>query len=235
MNRAARYLVGATVLIVVGVLLLLQNLGVIVGAENVFWTLGFFAGAVIFLSIFVFSPRAQWWAVIPGMVLLGLGIMVGFGESLGQFGGAVFLIALALSFWLVLLTNRAQWWAVIPAGVLTSVAVVSALPERIGGFEKGGILFIGLAATFGLVALLFRREHARWAMWPALILLVVGLATFLSSAHLLNWVWAVGLILVGLYLVVRALLISARQPRPAPPAPPAPAEPPPPPQEPPTQ
>lgn len=232
MNRTARYLVGAAVLITVGVLLLLQNLGVIVGAENVFWTLGFFAGGVIFLSIFAFSPRSQWWAVIPGMVLLGLGIMVGFGESLGQFGGAVFLIALALSFWLVLLTNRTQWWAVIPAGVLTSVAVVSALPEKIGGFEKGGILFIGLAATFGLVALLFGREHARWAMWPALILLVVGLAMFLSSAHMLNWIWAVGLILVGLYLVIRALLISARQPKPTPPAPPAPPSPP---QEPPAQ
>ncbi|MGC8827131.1 MAG: hypothetical protein ACP5TV_09030 [Anaerolineae bacterium] len=231
MNRTARYLVGAAVLITVGVLLLLQNLGVIVGAENVFWTLGFFAGGVIFLSIFAFSPRSQWWAVIPGMVLLGLGIMVGFGESLGQFGGAVFLIALALSFWLVLITNRTQRWAVIPAGVLTSVAVVSALPEKIGGFEKGGILFIGLAATFGLVALLFGREHARWAMWPALILLVVGLAMFLSSAHMLNWIWAVGLILVGLYLVIRALLISARQPKPTP-APPAPPSPP---QEPPAQ
>ncbi len=227
MNRTARYLMGAAVLIVVGVLLLLQNLGVIIGAENVFWTLGFFAGAVIFLSIFAFSPRSQWWAVIPGTVLLGLGILVGFGSHLGQFGGAVFLIALSLSFWLVYLTNRDLWWAIIPAGVLTSVAVVSTLPEKIGGFEKGGILFIGLAATFGLVALLSGKERARWAIWPALILLIVGLATFLSSAHLLSWVWAVGLILVGLYLVIRALLISARQPRPAPPAPPErPGEPP---------
>jgi hypothetical protein len=232
MNRTTRYLVGAAVLIVVGVLLLLQNLGVIVGAENVFWTLGFFAGAVIFLSIFIFNRASQWWAVIPGMVLLGLGILVGFGNQLGQFSGAVFLIALALSFWLIFLTNRALWWAVIPAGVLTSVAVVSALPERLGGFEKGGILFIGLAATFGLVALLFGREHARWAIWPALILFIVGLATFLSSANLLSWVWAVGLILVGLYLVIRALLISARQPKAVPPAS---AEPPSPPREPPAQ
>ncbi|MGQ9515876.1 MAG: hypothetical protein ACUVT1_01290 [Anaerolineae bacterium] len=228
MNRTARYLVGAAVLITVGILLLLQNLGVIVGAENVFWTLGFFAGAVIFLSIFVFSPRSQWWAAIPGMVLLGLGILVGFGDQLGQFSGAVFLIALALSFWLVFLTNRALWWAVIPAGVLTSVAVVSALPEKIGGFEKGGILFIGLAATFALVAVLPGREHARWALWPAVILLILGLVTFLSSANLLSWVWAVGLILVGLYLVIRALFISVRQPKPTPPAEPpsSPPEPP---------
>lgn len=230
MNRTARYLVGAAVLITVGVLLLLQNLGIIIGAENVFWTLGFFAGAVIFLSIFVLSPQSQWWAVIPGTVLLGLGVLVGFGEYLGEFGGAVFLIALALSFWLVFLTNRALWWAVIPAGVLTSVAVVSALPERVGGFELGGILFIGLAATFALVAVLPGREHTRWAIWPAVILLIVGLATILSSAHLLGWVWAVGLILVGLYLVIRALFISVRQPKPTPPA-----EPPSPPSEPPAQ
>lgn len=223
MNRTARYLLGAAVLIAVGVLLLLQNLGVITGAENIFWTLGFFAGGAVFLTIFGLMPHSQWWAAIPGMVLVGLGVVVGFGEQIGEFAGSMFLIALALSFWLIFATNRSFWWAIIPAGVLTSVTVVSFLPERIGDFETGGILFLGLALTFALVYLLSGKQRARWALWPAAILLVVGVISYLSSTETLNWVWAVALILVGLYLVVRALTITLRRPKPA--APVAPAEP----------
>jgi len=213
MNRTSGYLIGAVVLILIGVLLLLQNLGIIQVLEDVFWALAFAAAGVAFLVNFATSPRNHWWSVIPGMVLLALGALIGFESFLGDWAGALFLGAIAIAFWAVYLTQREFWWAVIPAGVLTTLAVVIGLEETIGDLAFGGVFFLGLGITFALVFLLPTKEETKWAIWPAGVLLVMGAIMVLATTDLLNWLWAVALIAAGLYLIVRALTTTVKTPK----------------------
>ena len=98
-----------------------------------------------------------------------------------DFGGAIFLGGIGLSFFAVYLTDRVErWWALIPGGVLVTLAGVTIAAQRFGEFQTAGFFFFGLAITFLLVALL---AGMRWAYWPALVLGIMG---FLGIASLLN-------------------------------------------------
>ena len=199
-----RIVIGA-LLILAGVLGFLQVFGYLQDASDVFWGLVFLAGGGIFLFMFAGGfTSGQWWAVIPGLVLAGIGVLILLPDSLDNLGGAVFLGAIGLSFWLVYLSGRDRWWAIIPGGVLFTLAIVSALPERLfGGTGSGGVFFLGLALTFLLVALLAGMS---WAYWPAGALGVFGIFLFFQSQiYLLSYVSAAALIGVGVFIILRSL------------------------------
>jgi hypothetical protein len=213
MNRTSGYLIGAIVLIVIGVLLLLQNLQVIQGLEELFWTLAFIAAGVAFLANFATAPKLRWWSVIPGMVLLGIGLLIGLEQYMGDWAGGLFLGAIAIAFWLIYFTQREFWWAVIPAGVLTTLTAIIGFENVMDDTVLGGVFFLGLGVTFLLVLLLPSTESTRWAIWPAGVLLVMGIILVAASTAILSWIWAVALIAGGLYLVVRALMNTTRAPK----------------------
>lgn len=201
-NRIGALAVGA-LLVALGVLFLLQNFGVFSNIGNLIWLVLFGAGGLVFLYVFA-ANQEQWWAVIPGFVLLGLAVLVGFGDRLGSWGGALFLGSIGLAFWVIFVVRRDFWWALIPAGVLTTLAFIAALADRVPGEASGGILFLGLAATFTLVHVLTARtEPQRWALIPAAILGLLGVLLIFSLGGLINYIWAVGLIAVGVYLLTR--------------------------------
>jgi hypothetical protein len=123
--------------------------------------------------------------------------------ALDEIGGSIFLGAIGLSFWAVYLTGRDRWWAIIPGGVLFTLAIVSALPDRLlGGADSGGVFFLGLAATFLLVALL---ANMRWAFWPAGALGVFGTFLFFQSQiNLFSYIAAAALIVAGAFIILRS-------------------------------
>ncbi len=206
-SRTGALAVGA-LLVAFGVLFLLQNFGVFGRVENLVWLVLFGAGGLAFLYVFA-SNQQQWWAVIPGFVLLGLGMLIGFGDRLGPWGGALFLGSIGLAFWVIYFVRRDFWWAVIPGGVLVTLAAVAALGENLPGMAAGGIFFLGLALTFALVYLLPTEEgRQRWAAIPALVLGVIGLLLTLSLGGIINYVWAIGLIVAGVYLLTRSRLFQ---------------------------
>ena len=88
-NRTGVLAVGA-LLVAFGVLFLLQNFGFLGAVQNTIWLVLFGAAGLTFLFVFA-SNRQQWWAVIPGFVLLGLAVLIAFGDRLGAWGGALFL------------------------------------------------------------------------------------------------------------------------------------------------
>jgi hypothetical protein len=201
-----RVLVGI-LLVAVGALLLLQTFNILRFVWEVVWAVLFVASGSGFLVVYL-GRQEHWWAVIPGMALLGVGGLIGlsvFGLD-DVIGGAVFLGALSLAFWLVYLRSRANWWAVIPGGVLATLALVAGLEQILPWAETGGMFFLGLALTFGLVYLL-PTPHGRmtWALIPAAVLFVVGLIVVLATSSVLQFLWPAVLILVGGYLVLRAL------------------------------
>jgi hypothetical protein len=100
-------IVFALALIIFGLVALLDSLGVVdvplvITGPNLIWALLFGAASVAFLITF-FSDKNNWWAIIPGLTLLGLAILVGglIPSSFGAFGAVLFMGLLSLSFWIV--------------------------------------------------------------------------------------------------------------------------------------
>lgn len=205
MKRLNPRIVIGTLLILAGGLGFLEAFGILRDASDVFWGVIFLLAGGAFLTVFVggFS-RGQWWAIIPGLILAGIGVSILLPDSLDDLGGAIFLGSIGLSFWLVYLSGRDRWWAIIPGGVLITLAVVSALPDSLfGGLGTGAVFFLGLALTFLLVALLAGMV---WAYWPAGILGIIGvLALFQSQVYLLTYIGAAALICVGVVIIWRSL------------------------------
>jgi hypothetical protein len=194
-------------LIIGGIIFLLENLGIL-AIGGAFWGVILGVAAVGFLSVYL-SNRENWWALIPGMVLLSVSVLIIlntiFPGDTGALGGVIVLGGIGLAFLLIYLTNRENWWAIIPAGVMLTLSVVVLLGEVISGFEVGGIFFLGLGLTFAVVAVLpTPHGQMKWAFIPAGIMIAMGLLITAALSPLINYIWPVALILAGLLLVFRA-------------------------------
>ncbi|NLG52261.1 MAG: hypothetical protein GX552_19290 [Chloroflexi bacterium] len=214
MKKLDTPLIWGILLIAVGLLVLLQNLGVLGGNLPLLWAVIFAAVGVRFLYVFV-KNRAIWWPLIPAFALFGLAGLLLMDALLpaeaDAWGGAFFLGALALSFWAVYLVSRENWWAVIPGGVLLTLAFVAAIGDSLWGIDSGAIFFLGLSLTFFLVAILPTPEgRMRWAWIPAVVLFVLALVVLGESASWFVYVWPIAIIALGAYFLFRAL--SSRNP-----------------------
>jgi hypothetical protein len=207
MKRVESRILWGLLLIAGGVLFLLDSLGVI-AVGTIVWPVLIGIGSLGFLFVFATAPQTNWWAAIPGFVLLGLTGTIALDqlapETAGEWGGALFLGGIALAFWVIYLVNPEHWWAVIPGGVLLTLALVAGLSSALEGVEMGGIFFFGLGLTFALLALLPTPEgRLTWAIIPAIVLLAMGALITAAAAQLINYVWPAALILGGLYLLYR--------------------------------
>lgn len=154
-----------------------------------------------FWYVYFTSRIERWWALIPAGVLTALAVMIVVTQEYKDFGAAVFLGGIGLSFFAVYLTDRVErWWAIIPGGVLVTLAGVTIAAQQFGEFQTAGFFFFGLAITFLLVALL---TGMRWAYWPALVLGIMGFLGIASLLNFANYLWAVGLIGVGAFLLIK--------------------------------
>jgi len=196
-------------LVVGGILLLLDTFGVFKGSA-LFWTIISAAAGVLFLSFYA-TNRPHWWALIPGVIFLTLAITIGLDAFLPGFSdtslaGPIILGGIGLSFLLVYIAERSNWWAIIPAGVMATLAIVAVLDATTSGAATGGVFFLGLGITFALVAVLPSGDvQMRWPWIPAAILGLMGILVLLAAENLIEYIWPSVLILVGLFMVGRAL------------------------------
>ena len=200
-------IVGGILLIAAGVIFLLNNLGVI----SIDWAVLvgplFAIGGLVFFLVFVLNTE-EWWALIPGFVLMAIGLIIFMGENAADlvepWSGAIFLGFLGLAFFLIYLSHREQWWAIIPGGVLLTLAGITFVTDE--GLLTGVIFFLGLALTFGLVYLLPKPlGRLKWALYPAAILCIIGLLMLLGVTNVLNFIWPVVLLIAGGYVLYRAI------------------------------
>jgi len=200
-------LTGGILLLVVGVLLLLSNLGIItLNLESVIGPL-MAGGGLIFLVVFI-TNTDEWWALIPGFILIGVGINIfmgpWLGENEGRVAGAIFLGSVGLPFLLIYISNHRHWWALLPGGVLLTLAVTQLVPDSPALI--GGIFFLGLAITFGLLYYLPKPSgKLKWALYPAGILLLIGIFITLGATNLLAFVGPLALLAFGVYVIIRAI------------------------------
>jgi hypothetical protein len=197
-------------LVIGGIAMLLQSMGVFGKAGDLFWGAIFLVAGVGFITVYL-EDRDRWWAFIPAFTFFGLG----FSSLLDVFlpgvrwdlGGFAFLVGISLGFLAVFLVTRQQWWAIIPGGVLATLAIVSLLDSGNLGIDTGGIFFLGIGLTFALLGLLPGYENMlRWAFIPAGILILMGLLLTASSSDWINLIFPAVLILIGVFMVGRVLL-----------------------------
>jgi hypothetical protein len=215
MKRDTVGLVGGIVLIAVGICLVLQNLGIIALGGFLAPVL-FGLGGMAFVYTFL-ANRENWWALIPGLTLLGLAGVVAwdsFGPPAARGWSASFLLGgLGLSFLVIFLNDREHWWAVIPGGALLTIALVAGLSST--GSELidiGSVFFLGLALTFGLLGVSPTPQgRQKWALIPAAALLAVGILTMAAMADVLRYAWPVALIVAGAWAMFRTLVSKDSQ------------------------
>ena len=164
MNRKPAYFVGALLLIGIGIVLLLQNLGILAGTSELVFGLLFVAGGAVFAAAFVGNRTPNWWAIIPGLVLAAIGILIWAGPNVGSWGGSLVLGAIGLAFLIVYLSNRQFWWAIIPAGIMLTLTILVGLTDLLPGLENGStfatLFFLGIGLTFLAVYFLPTAERA---------------------------------------------------------------------------
>lgn len=188
----------AYLLIGLGLVFLATNFGWLAFVTSWIWALLFIAGGGAFLALYQ-RNRTHWWALIPGFALLALGVAALGGSA----AGGLFLGFIGAGFAAVYLSNHARWWAIIPAGTLFTLALVAWLGTVQPGWDLGWLFFLGIALTFGVLFFLPEGEgKQRWAVYPALVALVLVLLTTLSSS-LGGVVVPLLLVLVGVYLLWR--------------------------------
>ena len=212
MRAQSGRIVIALVLILVGVAALLDSLGLVqipfvINGPSFIWMLVFGLAGVAFLVAF-FSHPSNWWAIIPGLTLIGLAILVG-GVLQGRYeilGVVIFMGMLALSFWVIYFTHHENWWAIIPGGVLLSITALIFV-DSIGGSDliTVAVLFLGMALTFLLLYVVPKPiGQVKWPLYPAGVLGVMGLMFAVGAAQAINWVWAIALIAVGVWIIWRS-------------------------------
>lgn len=164
------------------------------GLSGTLWGALFALGGAFFLGLALRRPD-DWWAFLPGGVLCGL-TLAAFSNG-AAWGGPAFLASIGGGFLLIVARHPEHWWAVIPGGAVLSVALAAAFPGQFGG----ALLFLGLAATFlvlaGLPAARSQGGTRRWAWYPAAGLLALAVVSGGWFAGALGTLWPLALIALG--------------------------------------
>ena len=164
-------------LLIGGGLALAQTMGYLRNATGIFWGGLFLAVGLIFLTLLF---GGHWWASFPGFTLVALGALILLPKPLEEFGGALFLGGVGVSFWYVYFSARQErWWAIIPACVLSALAVMIVAAQRYE--DLGGAIFLGGIGLAFLIVFLTERVGRWWALIPAGVLMTLAIVTIAAE------------------------------------------------------
>jgi hypothetical protein len=204
MKRFDPRIVFGFLLIVGGGLALAQTMGLLSNASDIFWGGMFLATGLIFLTLLF---GGHWWSAFPGFTLVALGALILLPKSLDEFGGALFLGGIGLSFWYVYFTDRVnRWWSLIPAGVLTALAVMIVVAQKYEDF--GGAIFLGGIGLSFFAVYVTNRVERWWALIPGGVL--VTLAGVTVAAERFGEFQTAGFFFLGLAVTFLLVALLAR-------------------------
>jgi hypothetical protein len=146
----------------------------------------FFGLLIPFVAAYLTDRTRNWWALIPGGVMLFLAItMLVVDSAGGEWVGVMFLLMFALAFLIVYLTNRVRTWALLVAyifGVISLAPMLAAIGDVAGYF--GAVIMFAIALPFFVVY--FRTPENWWAIIPAGALSTIGVIVALAIAGVID-------------------------------------------------
>ena len=165
-----------------------------------------FVGLFIpFLAAYLTDRAHNWWALIPGGVMLFLALTTLLVDSTGgEWVGALFLFMIALSFFVVYLNNRTRTWALLVAYILAVLGIAPLMST--GGRDAayfGPIFLFAVALPFFIIY--FRSAENWWAIIPAGSVTVIAIIAAAAIAGLINENGRGGFVSAG---VVNAILMG---------------------------
>jgi hypothetical protein len=222
-RRGSAPLVWGGLLIILGLLLLAENLGWLGSLQTPFWSLLLGAAGLFFLVTYI-GDRKQWWALIPGLTLVGVAVAIFLAEGelvADHVVAAIILTGVGLPFLLIFVFDRQHLWALIPALTMAGVALGVSLEgagiingTAVAGFVLGGI-------RLGFVSIYVIDRQSWWVLIPGGI--VGTIAIFFLIAAAARFIVPLAIILFGLLLLLRAMGGYRREPATFYTAPPRPA------------
>jgi len=147
----------------------------------------FFGLLIPFAAAYLTDRTRNWWALIPGGVMLFLALVTLLVDNVGgEWIGSLFLFLIGLSFLVVYLNNRTRTWALLVAYILGVLSLAPAMASGGGDTAAyfGSVFLFAVALPFFIVY--FRTwEKNWWAIIPAGVMTTLAI---IAGAAIAGWI-----------------------------------------------
>jgi hypothetical protein len=177
-------LVWGVVLVLLGGLLLVQNLGFIPDFSQGVWAIILGAACIFFIAAYLFNGVENWGWIFPIFITGGLALTAVLSLTAINpiWLGAGFMASLSVPFWIVYLFNRKEnWWALIPGWAMAVLTLIILLSETMSGEIIGTLVMWAIALPF-IFIYAHNRDHW-WALIPGFIMTGIGVVVLLSGQN----------------------------------------------------
>jgi hypothetical protein len=147
----------------------------------------FFGLLIPFAAAYLTNRTRNWWALIPGGVMLFLAMTTLLVDSVGgEWIGSMFLFLIGLSFFIVYFNNRTRTWALLVAYILGVLSIAPAMSAGGGDTAAyfGSVFLFAIALPFFI--LYFRSADKWWAIIPAGVMTTLAIIAGLAIAGLIR-------------------------------------------------
>ena len=198
------------IIIVVGLLILLNNLDIFNLSEQLFWGVVIAGLGINFLRLHKQKPehRGLIWMGLIFIVIGTITILDSFIYFTDEIFGTMFLWFISAIFISVYIKNNLNWWALIPGGIfliLGAIVIIESyrlLPDDLLGF----VFLFGFSLIFWFLYLIKdEKNKLEWAKYPAAIFAIISffVLSFVWNSSLSNFIFPISIILLGLYFLLK--------------------------------
>jgi hypothetical protein len=179
---------------------------------DVLTALVLYAISLPFLVGYLVDLRCKW-AIFISAVFGFIGVFSLIETIIhGDILGPVAMLIISLPFFIMFLASKRRRWALIPSGIFISIGVVALLDRLlpvydyilVGNHQVGiytSLLFLGFAATFGVLWRLNTSQHSRWAVYPAIGFLAASFLAIVLGENFQSFLPEIALLIAGSVLI----------------------------------